>query len=266
MSAHGDILDQPERLSGPFWGSVMLHVGFAATVLTFTYMHSGTRVQWGDIHGGGFGAVAVNTVHAIPLPTRSGPANPVANDTESRVPTPPPKAKAQPRVKEPPLDAIPLESRNAGKTHPERAYSAPNKWREQQQDRPNQLYSTAGQALTSAMYSITGGGGVGIGNNSPFGTQFGWYATILRDNIARNWQTAGIDPRLQTAPPVVVVFTMLHSGALVPGSVRVRQSSGNRELDLSAMRAIMDAAPFPAMPQQFTPDRANIELEFVLRR
>ncbi len=265
MNARGDILDQEERLRGPFWGSVVLHVGFAAAVLTFTYVHPGATVQWGDIHGGGFGSVAVNAVHSIPLPQRAGPTNPVANDTESRVPTPP-KAKPQPKVKAPPPDAIPIKSRHAEKTRPERASSAPNKWREQQQDRPNQLYSTAGQALSSSMYSMTGGGGVGIGNNSPFGTQFGWYATLLRDNIARNWQTATIDPRIQTAPPVMVMFTMLHNGSLVPGSVRVEQSSGNRLLDLSAMRAIMDAAPFPAMPQQFTRDRANIELQFVLRR
>ena len=53
----------------------------------------------GDTNGGRMGAVAVTPVHSIPLPSRSSTPNPVANPTESQVPTPPPKAKPIPKVK-----------------------------------------------------------------------------------------------------------------------------------------------------------------------
>jgi len=97
------------------------------------------------------GSVAVNVVPRIPLPGRSGPINPVANDTESVVPTPPAKAKAQRKVEAPEPNAIAIKSRNATKKA-SRAASAPNKFREQQQDLPNQVYSSAGQAVVSPMY------------------------------------------------------------------------------------------------------------------
>jgi protein TonB len=189
----------------------------------------------------------------------------VANDTESVVPTPPPKTKAQRKVEAQELNAIALKSRNAEKKA-SRAASAPNKFREQQQDLPNQVYSSAGQAVVSPMYGMTGGGGVGIGTNSPFGAQFGWYVNLLRDQVARNWRTSDLDPRLRTAPPVVLTFIIRRDGSVAPGSVRVSQRSGNQTLDFSAQRAILDAAPFQALPPQFQRSEAEIEFWFELRR
>jgi protein TonB len=211
------------------------------------------------------GSVAVNVVPRIPMPGRSGPINPVANDTESVVPTPPPKTKAQRKVEEQELNAIAIKSRNASKKA-SRAASPPNKFREQQQDLPNQVYSTSGQAVVSPMYGMTGGGGVGIGSSSPFGAQFGWYVNLLRDQVARNWRSGDLDPRLRTAPPVVVTFTIRRDGSVAAGSVRVTQRSGNQALDYSAQRAILDAAPFQALPPGFQRSEAEIEFWFELRR
>jgi protein TonB len=222
-------------------------------------------VQWGDLNGGGMGSVAVNVVPRIPLPGRSGPLNPVANDTESVVPTPPPKAKPRPKVEAPEPNAIAIKSRNAERKA-SRAASAPNRFREQQQDLPNQVYSTSGQAAVSPMYGMTGGGGVGIGTRSPFGEQFGWYVNLLRDQVARNWRTTDLDPRLRTAPPVVATFTIRRDGSVAPGSVKITQRSGNQSLDYSAQRAIMDAAPFQPLPPQFQRSEAEIEFWFELRR
>lgn len=265
MTPHTDILDQPEPLGKSLAGSVALHISVGAALLMSAWIGHGPRVEWGDINGGGMGSVAVNVVPRIPMPGRSGPINPVANDTESVVPTPPPKTKAQRKVEEQELNAIAIKSRNASKKA-SRAASAPNKFREQQQDLPNQVYSSAGQAMVSPMYGMTGGGGVGIGTRSPFGTQFGWYVNLLRDQVARNWRTSELDPRLRTAPPVVVTFTIRRDGSVAPGSVRVSQRSGNQTLDFSAQRAILDAAPFQALPPQFQRSEAEIEFWFELRR
>ena len=265
MAPHVDILDQPEPLGKSLAGSVALHISVGAALLLTAWAGHGSRVQWGDVNGGGMGSVAVNVVPRIPLPGRSGPINPVANDTESVVPTLPAKAKPQRKVEAPEPNAIAIKSRNAQKKA-SRAASAPNKFREQQQDLPNQVYSSAGQAAVSPMYGMTGGGGVGIGNNSPFGTQFGWYVNLLRDQVARNWRTGDLDPRLRTAPQVWVTFTIRRDGSVPPGSVRITQRSGNQSLDYSAQRAIMDAAPFQALPPQFPRNEVEIEFRFELRR
>jgi len=206
----------------------------------------------------------VNPVARIPLPTESGPVNPVANDTESRAPTPPPKAKAQPKAKAPPPDAIPLPSRNAERS-PSPAASAPNKFREQQQDLTNQVYSPSGQRLNSPMIGMAGGGGVSLGNNSPFGARFGEYAMIVRNRVGQAWRTGEL--RISSASPVVVTFTILRDGSVPERSVQVRGRSGNAALDISAQRAILDAQPFPPLPAGFPRSSADVEFTFdYLRR
>lgn len=264
MASHADILDQPERLARPFWGSVFLHVSVAAAMLSYAWIGNRSTVQWGDPHGGGMGSVIVTPVASIKLPSPEGPANPVANDTESHVPEPPAKKKAAEKVRAPDPDAIPIKSRNATRRTSERASSQPNKFREQQQDRPNQLYTPGGAAVSSPMYNMQGGGGLQIGNDSPFGTQFGAYAKLLRDSVARHWSTSDFDSRL-TVPPAVVTFTIRRDGSLAPGSVRLTERSGNAALDISAQRAVLDAAPFPQLPAQFSKNEAQVELRFNLK-
>ena len=269
MTGHPDILDQPEPMGKSLLGSVILHLSVVAVFLTAPLAGHRTPELWGDIHGGGIGSVAVNAVSQIPIPARSGPTNPVANPTESVVPEPPPKPKPQPKAKppvqEPDPDAIALQSRNALKKRAEAA-SQPNKWRQQQKELPNQVYSTVGQAAVSPLFGMQGGGGVGIGNNSPFGNLYGDYANLLRETVARHWNTGDIDPRIRTLPPVSVTFTIMRNGSVPANSVKISQTSGNLQLDLSAQRAILDAQPFPALPAQFPRNQADIEFVFQLRR
>ena len=264
MNGHVDTLDTPEPLKKWLVGSAMLHLGLVAACVAYGLAPHRSPIQLGDPTGGGFGSVAVTAVSRIPIPSRSGPINPVASDTESRAPEPPPKVKPKPLVKAPPPDAIPLPSRNA-KKQPSVQASAPNKFREQQRDQPNQVYSER-QAAVSPMYSMPGGGGVGIGSNSPFGQQFGYYGDLLRNKVARYWRTNELDARLHTMPDVVVEFTILHDGSVPYSSVKVVQRSGDINLDNSAKRAILDAAPFPPLPAGFPQNSADTEFVFQLRR
>jgi protein TonB len=53
------------------------------------------------------------------------------------------------------------------------------------------------------------------------------------------------------------------------GSVRnsqIAQRSGNATLDNSALRAVMDAAPFPPLPPEYDRNEANVELHFQLKQ
>lgn len=264
MTARADILDQSEPLGKWIAASILLHIAVAAALMARMLIH-GPSLQMGSPNGGGFGAVAVNTVASIPLPQRTGPVNPVANDTKSAVPTPPPEVKAKPKVKEPPPDAIPIGKLDQRKPAP-RQEAPPNKFRAQQKFSENQLYSQAGQAANTPMFGRTGAGGVGIGNSSPFGTQFGYYASIIQQTVARNWRTGDIDPRIRSAPDVTITFSIQKDGSVPPGSVRISQRSGILPLDFSAQRAILDSSPFPPLPPGFPRDHAEVELSFELRR
>ena len=87
---HTDILDRADSLNRPLLGSMALHVAVFGAVLLSGAALSRTHEVWGDANSGGPGSVAINVVNKIPLPSRSGLINPLANDTESAVPTPPP--------------------------------------------------------------------------------------------------------------------------------------------------------------------------------
>lgn len=265
MNHYANALDRPEPLGKWFVGSLAFHGLLVSGLVLFGWLENRSKLIFGDTKGGGIGSVAVNAVTSIPLPQRSGPVNPLANQTESVVPEPPPKPKPKPQVKAPEPDAIPLKSRNA-KLRPSEAASVRNKAREKQIDPPNQLYNPSGQAAISPMIQMPGGGGVSVGNNSVFGMQFGWYATLLRDRVARAWKTTDVDPRLHSLPQVVVTFTIERDGSVPSGSVRIEQRSGNSALDFSAQRAILDASPFPALPAAFTRNSADVEFTFELRR
>jgi protein TonB len=264
MSSHIDVLEQRDPVRISVLASVGLHaMMFTAVLLSTSIGRRGTL--WGDPNALGGGAVGVTAVRQIPLRARSGPANPVANDTESRVPQPPkPQVKA---VRAPEPDAIPIRGRKAR----ERAARVQQKQQTQpyrtQPDRPNQLYSSAGQALSSSMYGSqagSGGGKVGVGPRGSFGQRFGGYRDLLEQRVAQKWRTDDVDPRVQTAPPVIVTFDILNSGQI--RNVRILQASGNRVLDYSAQRAVYDAAPFPPLPQGFERDTAQIEFWFQLKR
>jgi TonB family protein len=103
-----------------------------------------------------------------------------------------------------------------------------------------------------------------MGQGGALGTRFGYYRALLEQNVARRWRTSEVDPRLQTAPPVIVTFTIRRNGSTA--DVRIEQASGNKELDYSALRAVYEASPFPPLPPGYERDDARIEFWFQLKR
>src|SRR5580704_11104747 len=112
MPGHVDTLDQPEPLSKPLVGSVALHAAIFGTLVFWGVAVNSHHDAWGEANSGGPGSVAINVVNKIPLPSRSGIVNPLANDTESAVPTPPPAAKPKKLAPAEEPDAIPIKSRS----------------------------------------------------------------------------------------------------------------------------------------------------------
>jgi protein TonB len=265
VRARVDILDQGESLGKPLLLSTLLHSVVLAAILAVGLAGNRPSELWGNPNSLGGSSVGINPVSQIPLPSRGGPLNPLANDTESTVPAPPapkPVVKSESkRASEPPQDAVTLKSK--AKSQPARPQPAARSKLDVPQS-PGQLYSSTGRALSSPMVGQTGSGGVGIGPGGAFGARFGYYRDLLEQAIARRWRTNDVDPRLRTAPPVIVTFTIRRDGSI--SDVRVEQSSGNRALDYSAQRAIFEAAPFPPLPAGYERNEARIEVQFELQR
>lgn len=260
MPGRVDILDQPEALGKPLAGSVLLHVALFGSLAAWHMATSRGGERFGNPNSLGGGGVMITAVSRIPLPATGGIVNPVANDTDSQVPAPPPKSKAAEKTREPDPDAIALKSRKQNRRTSDIAASR-QRYRNPNQDRPSQLYSSTGQALASPMYGSTGGGGVGIGGGGAFGTRFGWYEQLLRERVAKAWQPPVMDPRLQT---VVITFDIHRDGSV--RNVMVLQRSGNVLFDNSCQRAVLEASPFPQLPAGYERDSARIEFWFQPRR
>lgn len=260
MTPHVDILEQPDSLKKPLVFSAAMHGALVAATLLGSWFAPKTQ-RWGDPNSFG-GAVGINPVSTIPMPRRAGVVNPVANATESQVPQPPPQAKKAQRSPAEDPEAIALKGRREPQRQSE-VIASRQRFRATE-EQPNQLFSEAGQALVSPMFGKAGAGGVGVGAGTPLGDRFGAYASLIQRLVAQKWNTSDVDPRLRTAPPVIVTFWIQRAGTV--RGVRVQQSSGNPVLDMSAQRAIYDAGRLPPLPAGYDKDEAQIEFWFELKR
>ena len=266
MAAHpgisDEVLDQRDSLGKPFLTSVTFHALLFGSIAAFSLI-SPTTEHLGDPRSMGGGAVAITPVNKIPLPSREGRVNPVANDTPSVIPAKPEKV-AKLKAPEPDPDSISLKSKKQQKRLQDLA-AAQQKYTSLKDPKPNQVYNRNAPAAVSPMYSVApGGGGVGSGSASPFGNRFGYYEQLLRDAVSRNWHTEQFDARMQSLPAVVVSFEVFRDGSVK--NVKVTTSSGNFALDQSAERAILATVPLPKLPQGYERDSANLEFWFRLQK
>lgn len=257
MTQHIDILDQRDPLGGPLALSLMIHSGIVALLFFGWYWMNRSHETLGDAHPAGGPAYAVSAVDKIPIPQSAAPPNPVAADTKSTVPTAPAKQEAEKKAPQP--------DKNAFEIPDNRKRPAPQPLHQQQYMQPappNQVYSRSRTAVSSPMYAQSGAGQVGIGPDSPLGSRLGWYAEIVRQRIAQQWMTNGLDARTQQGP-AVVSFVIMRDGTIQ--NVRVVQPSGNPNIDSTAQRAVYQASPLPALPPQITDSYISAQFTFNLR-
>jgi protein TonB len=260
MSQYLETLDQPESLGKHWLASVAVHAGMVGLAFLGGITVSNKPNDWGSPNVGGGGSVSITPVKTIPLPSRPGLVNPLANDSNTTVPLPPPKPKVEPKAVEPEPDAIPIKGKKAEKNKkkreepvsPKTTYRAPGR------DEPNQLTSDVGPALKSPLIGQAGPGGIGVGQGSTLGTRFGWYIDLLRNKVGQHW-----NPDQQSPNPAVVTFTLMKDGSV--RDLKLNQRSGSTILDFACQRAILDATPFPNLPDG-AGNSVNIEFWFNVRR
>jgi periplasmic protein TonB len=253
-----DILDERDPLGFPFIGALLIHTAVLGIFFVGWYWTRGARETFGDIHPAGGPSYSVSPVHNIPIPQRDTPPNPVANDTQSMVPTAPAKQEVEKKQPVPDKNAIEISDklkREAERPRRQQHYTPPAP--------PNQVYSQSRQAVSSPMYGAQSGAGqVGIGPNSPLGNRLGGYAELVRQRIAQNWRTSGLDARTQ-ATPAIVSFVILRDGTV--RNVQTVQSSGNPTIDDTALRAVYNSNPLPPLPLQVAESSISAQFTFNLR-
>jgi len=257
MSTQHDILDDRDPLRGPFIGALFIHVGVVVVLFAGWLWMNRVRENFGDVHPAGGPAYDVSPVNKIPIPQRQAPQNPVAADTQSSVPTAPAKQEVEKKLPVPDKDAFQIPEKK------KRQEEKPLQQQKYMQPAPdNQVYSRTRTAVSSPMFGQTGSGQVGIGPNSPLGSRLGWYAEIVRQRIAQQWLTNGLDAKSQQAP-AIVSFTIMRDGTI--RDVRVVQPSGNPNIDNTAQRAVYQASPLPQLPPQVTDNYISAQFTFNLR-
>jgi TonB family protein len=253
-----DILDERDPLALPFLGSLVVHGCVVGVFFLSWFWLKRSPDSLGDLNPSGGAAYTVSPTKSIPIPQHDAPLNPVANDTESLVPTAPAEKEAEKKEPEPTKDAFQIPDKikpQKERPHPQQKYTPPAP--------PNQVYSQTRQAVSSPMYGAQASAGqVGVGPNSLLGNRLGWYAQLVRDRLAQNWQTNGLSGRTQTAP-AVVSFHILRDGTI--RNPQIVQSSGNPEIDNTALRAVYASSPLNPLPPQISENDILAEFTFNLR-
>ena len=253
-----DILDERDPIAFPFIGALFVHGGAIALMFFGWYWMNARHETFGEQNPSGGPAYAVSPVKNIPIPQPEAPPNPVASDTKSLVRTQPSPQEVQKKLPVPDKNAFEIadrKKRQAERPQHQQQYLQPAP--------PNQVYSQSRQALSNPMYGgQSGAGQVGIGANSPLGTRLGFYAELVRQRIAQNWNTNGLDARTQSAP-TIVSFYIMRDGSI--RSPQVVQSSGNPSIDNTALRAVYNSSPLPQLPLQVTDNSISAQFTFNLR-
>ncbi len=266
MGAHVLTLPDERRdtLRGTLLVSLVLHGALFVLLVTYTMLgfHLGGRgPSWGAEGATRMGAVT--SLPGIPLPA------PLLT-TQSQVATQNPSVyKREPQPKEePPPEAQPIPKfKDMEKAE---RLERVNKRIQPKEEVPlpdNAVPAGLGGAPTMSytqMVTAAGTGGVAMGQGNAFGQQYAWYVAAMRGRISGNWLLATVSSSIVSAPRVYLTFEILRDGTIT--NVQITQSSGNPEVDRSALRAILASNPLPALPPDYRGGSVNVQFYFDFHR
>jgi len=257
---HADTLDHRDSMRIPFAAALVVHLSLIGGLAVNAWLRSHAD-SFGAKDAGG-GAVPIEAVNTIPIP-HHGQQNPLANDSQSEVPQTPAKPVEREKEQKPPPDAIPLKTKMP-KEKEAKVASQPQVFRPFNELEKNQLTSKSAPQISNPLYQTQQGAGINApGVKTTLGARCSAYAAQIQQIVALHWHTNDIDARLQTAPPVIATYELMHDGSI--RNLQLLQGSGISALDNSVRRAILDS-PFPPIPANCDKDRASVEFTFELKR
>jgi TonB family protein len=111
------------------------------------------------------------------------------------------------------------------------------------------------------------GSGPGGGFGSEFSSQIGlsnfpytYYLQTIHGKISSNWYTSQVSPGITGDFHTTVYFKIYRNGEI--STLEIKERSGIRSLDLSALRAIQSSVPFPPLPNDYDGEYLGIHLIF----
>jgi len=251
-------------LKGTLVLSALFHAALASTMVLSAYV-ARTGEHWGGLGGGAITVGIVGKMPGIPLPKPAAiTESRVVDETKGLY-----KSEPKPKDVPPPPDAhtLPAFKDNKSPVVP----SHPSKILENPAQPPSNAVPYGGggsPALPYSPFTVNGATQGGIGLTGPgggdFGSRYPWFVEAVRNRISSNWLQTMVDPSVRWAPRAVVTFQILRDGRIV--NVQITQSSGNRSVDNSAVRAILSSSPVNRLPNDYTNSVVNVEFWFEFRR
>jgi periplasmic protein TonB len=254
------------NLKKPLVWSIGLHaILFSSLLASSIFSRRGD--SWGG--PGGDNAVTVGVVGHLPGITLPRPesvtTSRVVDTTKGLY-----KSEPQPKPKELPPDTQKLPEFTKEKaphyvTRPSKTLEDPTP------PPPNAVpYGQGGSpALPYSNFSMGAGatqGGMGFSGTGggDFTGRFPAYVDAVRNRISSNWLQSTVDPSVRWAPRAMYTFQILRDGTVT--NVQLTQSSGNRSVDNSALRAILSSSPVSALPSGYPGSSVSVEFWFEFRR
>lgn len=240
----------PQRTVAPATGSVLLHLGLAAAVVSWYiiggFFHSNL---WGGANNGG--AIQVNITSSIPLPSDQPPnQNVLATETPSPTPAAP-QPKAAQQVDQ---TAIPIQGKKeqpkpqpAPRTPPRVVQPTPDTRAHYGEETANNMPRAVQGQNNPGPTSITQG---------DFGSRFPWYVQQINNKMSQMWNKFEVDPHTPRGARVYLDFAIHRDGSTA--NAVIEQSSGSPTLDRSCLRAAQRVDTFGPLPPGYNGSTLNV--------
>jgi protein TonB len=236
-----ELVSSPEPMMAPAAGSLLLHGGLVAVLLAYGLIAGLIHHHfWGS--AGSSGAIQVNMVSALPLPSDQPPnENVLATDTPSQAPAEP-AAKTKQAVDDSTLD---LSGKNKPKQNTRKA-----KQHEPQQDNLARYGEQSGSSMARSMQPPGFTSGQTTVSDGDFGSRFGWYVDGINRKMTASSFRQEVDPHTPRGSRAYVQFAIHRDGSV--SNVQMNQNSGSQTLDRACMRAAQRVDTFGALPSGYT--------------
>ncbi|MGB9504897.1 MAG: energy transducer TonB, partial [Candidatus Acidiferrum sp.] len=245
--------------------SVFFHIALTAALLAGVWFQR-TGESWGGVGGGDTG-VKVNLVSSaaagIPMPPNITPTESEAVDITKGL-----YKEEPPKPPEPKTDATKIPKFDKEKPLPP---SKPSKVFEKKPPPPPNAvpYGKGGQMNIPSGYSDTPGplnGGLAVQGQGggDFAARYAWYVEAVRRAISQNWMQNTIDSSVRASrrAKTTMTFTITRDGTIK--DIRIAESSGNRSMDDSAIRALESIERLPTLPADYSGRYVDVTFDFDL--
>ena len=234
-----ELASSPEPMMASAAGSLLLHGGLAAVLLTYGLLAGLFHHNlWG---GAGSGAIQVSLTSALPLPSDQPPnENVLATDTPSQAPAEP-AAKTKQAVDD---STLAISGKNKPKQNTRKA--------QQHEPQPDNLARYGEQAGSSMARSVQLQGfssGQTTVSDGDFGSLFGWYVEGINRKMVSSSFRQEVDPHTPRGARAYIQFAIRRDGSV--SNVQMSMNSGSQTLDRACMRAAQRVDTFGALPAQY---------------